>query len=256
MAVLLPVRWHGASRLARLRSLLSARGGEWLREWSSDKAALEFSLEPLDSGVGAGQWFATRASGGSVHACMASAAFDQLGRRLLGSNESDTLGLAEGVGRRAWSDLMRACFATASDADALSDAAAPSERALAARHGVVGLLVQVAGVRIAMYLDAGVCDALVPVDKPAAALALSKRSDAMTQAQVGLEVVLDLGMAEIGQAFDLRPGEIIRTAVKLDTALTLRSATGTALARGQLIAQDGQRAIRISSISMQQGATS
>jgi hypothetical protein len=96
----------------------------------------------------------------------------------------------------------------------------------------------------------------VPVDKPAAALALSKRGDAMTQAQVGLDVVLDLGMAEIGQAFDLRPGEIIRTAVKLDTALILRSATGAALARGQLIAQDGQRAIRISSISMQQGATS
>jgi hypothetical protein len=248
---LLPVRWHGASRLARLRSLLSARGGEWLREWSSDKSALDFSLEPLDSGVGAGQWFATRASGGAVHACMASAAFDQLGRRLLGSNESDTLGLAAGVGRRAWSDLMRAWFAAASEADALSDAAAPSERALAVRHGVVGLLVQVAGVRIALYLDA-----LVPVDKPAAALALSKRSDAMTQAEVGLEVVLDLGMAEIGQAFDLRPGEIIRTAVKLDTALTLRSTTGAVLARGQLIAQDGQRAIRISSISMQQGATS
>lgn len=255
MAVVLPVRWHGASRLARLRSLLSARGGQWLRDWASDRADLDFSVDALDSGVGVGQWFETRANAGTVRACMASTAFDQLGRRLLGAAESDNLGLAAGVGRRAWCDLMRAWFAVASDADALSDALAPSERALAARHGVVGVLLQIAGIRIALYLDAGLCDALVPVDPPAA-IALSKRGDAMHQAEVSLEVQLDLGSAEIGQAFDLRPGEIIRTGVKLDTALTLRSATGATLAHGQLIAQDGRRAMRISTISMQSGASS
>lgn len=256
MAAVLPLRWHGASRLARLRSLLSARAGQWLRDWASDGAALDLGLEPLDTGVGAGQWFETRGDGGAVRACMAASAFDQLGRRLLGAAESDQLGLAEGVGRRAWCDLMRAWFAAASDAEAAIETAAPDPRALAARHGVAGVLLQVAGIRIALYLDPGVCDALVPVERPVAALALSRRGEAMHQAQVGLEVALDLGSAEIGQAFDLRPGEIIRTAVKLDTALILRSATGAALAHGQLIARDGKRAMRISTISKQSGASS
>lgn len=241
----LPLRWQGRSRLARLRAEVEGRCARWLDEWSA--AARDCAVEALEESAPAdprgagGHWQELRAGAATARFSLPGPAFELWGQRLLGADgEAD--GLAEALGRRAFAALAQALLSAPQAAPARIER--PHPRELEPRHGVAALALQLAGVRLRLYLDPAACDLLAPLPAPAPAT-LSPRAGALAQATVELTATLDLGRGALGQALNLRPGEILKTGLRLDAPLQLRAAGDVPVLSATLTQHEGARALRV-----------
>lgn len=250
MAVL-PFRWQGSSRLEQLQSLLSARTREWVRGWAVAPDSVECSIElhASDSAERRAhdRWFEVAGQVGTLYVCIPAVGLEQLGCRLAGIGNGDGAGLASGVGRRAFADLLQILTGTAV-APTLQDGPAPSASLVAARSGVAGLLVVIAGVRIALYLEARLCEALVPRQGQTIG-GLTKRAEAVLPEEVTLTAVLDLGQVLLENTVMLQPGEIIKTKAQIGGSVLLQTESGDTVAAGVLAAANGHRALRCERIT-------
>lgn len=246
MAVL-PLRWQSRSRLQRVRAEVEGRCESWLGEWSvgahdrsvqvGDPADQE--MRPPATG---GQWRELRAGDACLRLLLPANAFADWGRRLLDTSEHEAVGLAEAIGRRAFAALAQTLLGVPGGTPVAIERPAPAE--LASRHGVAALQVTVAGVRVCVYFDAGACDRLAPLPPPPA-VALVPRSAAIGAGEVALVATLDLGHSPLEQALSLRPGEIIKTGLRLDAPVRLRTPSGEPLLDATLTQRDGARALRV-----------
>lgn len=241
-----PFRWQGKTRSEQIRALVHSRGREWMRNWCAGPSDFELAvlvMDRPDSGRNSDRWYQLNTSAGALTMRVPSSAFGQLGARLAGVIASDSAGFAAGIGERALCGLGQV-VANAGSAEPLGRLAArPSPEALEARCGAVALLWSMESLHIELFLDARLCDALLPV-RTVTSQSLAPRASAIGAAEVSLEAMLDLGAIALADAHLLKPGEVLKTRVPLDAQIAVRSSSGATVFTGVLAASDGQRALR------------
>lgn len=246
MAVVVPFRWQGATRIGQLRSLLAARAQDWLRGWACAPDGMECSFEALD-GAGAGplrageRWYVQQSPQGATSVRLPPKAFERLGCLLAGISSADDQGLAAAIGRRAFLDAANALVGGAGEASGSADA--PAVQALDPRCGVAGYRWCLGGIQMVLYLDAGTCDGLLPRDA-ASRGELVSRLDAMRAGTVTLPAFLELGSASLEHTMALRPGDVIKTGVAIGSLVRVKSEAGAVVFSGELVADRGHRGVR------------
>jgi hypothetical protein len=179
---------------------------------------------------------------------MANGALQALGAQLLGLDASGSAGLAEAIGRRAFADLARMVATTEATPPRVEVLDARPIAGLAARNGTLQLAWSLGTARADLFADAALCEALLPsVRQPTPALA--SRNEAIASESITLDAVLDLGTAGLHDVLALRPGEVVKTRLRLDAPLHARLPDGRAAFSGALLAEQGQRALRCTDIS-------
>lgn len=243
----LPLRWHGRTRISRISSVLRDRSAAWLRDWSAAAPACDLEttdpvcLEPTADGC----WLRSERAGITVR-------LDDSGLAMLGGTLASAGGgdrLAEAIGRRALADLIAAWGSLPSVE--LTAVARVDTRSLHPRHGVLALALSIGEVIVDVYLDAVLCDALAPTARILPS-GLCDRRQALMASVVRLHATIELGQAGIDSAATLRPGEIIKTAAITDSIVSVRGDSGVVLFRGVLGSTDGRKALRCTSVEKQQ----
>lgn len=243
MAVV-PFRWQGKARLQQLRALLAARAGESLRGWTNAQAQVDIDPAGWADRPVCDDWHALRTPAGTLFVGVRRGTWEQWGSQLAVADACDGIGMADGIGRRAAADILRAAIGAAADCE-FADIEAPETRSLEARFGAAEFQCRAPGLYARLVLDAGLCDALAPRPRPDAE-ALAPRAEAVLPTDVVLEAFLDLGRASLEQTVGLRPGDVIKTGIALDSVLQLKSASGAVVASGALVSSEGRRALRCS----------
>ena len=244
MAVV-PFRWQGATRVEQLRSLLATRADEWSPTWTAPSVSMESTFVPLLDEMLPSQWYEVRGAAGRVTVALAANAFERLGCYLIGAVAADEHGFATGLGRKSLDDFLRS-LVRATPAESGLMPVERTDRPLQLHQGVASFLWTLAGLRIALFLDPVLCNALAPPEQ-VQRKQLTRRQDAILPAEVRLHAILDLGHTGLEHTVDLRPGDVIKTNVTLDAQVRLQSEPdhGDAFS-GTLVAFEGQRAFRLS----------
>lgn len=244
MAVL-PIRWQGRQRSEQLRQMLEARCEVWRSAWATASAPtgrialLEHdALSLADAGE---VWLDARNGDGHLYARIARPAIAKLGAELLGLEPSGAEELALGIGYRATTDLVRLLADDKGVSSKVVDER--PDVPLASLHGVLKLAWTFGAARVEIYLDAVMCDLLLP--KQAAPIsALTSRREAIQPEMVVLEARLDLGPTGLHEVLSLRPGDLVKTRVRIDAPLHVRLPGGRQVFSGTLLADQAQRAVR------------
>ena len=248
-----PLRWHGKARGEALRALVQTQAQDWLQGWAActiDQCNVTHMDDEKVPSSGAGyRWYRMDVAAGVLTARIPLAAFEQIGCRLSGVEGADSNGLASGIGKRAFQDALRTFCGGAGDATELD--AAPVAAQVGVRYGAIGLEWSLAGIRMELYLDRNLCDALVPTTRSAGPLA--SRREAVLEERVTLSAVLDFGPVELADAAALKPGEVIKTSTALGTLVRVTTASGETVFSGELVAESGKRALRCVGATQLQG---
>lgn len=244
------LRWIGETRRQALRAMVVARCATWLSLWSMPGEPLIAEVEaivedrtearPFDP-----RWYALRGRDGTAYLHASSTVFETIGGRLAQTNIADGCGIALGIGRRALADLVEMLRGFSSGNDLVALAGMPATAEIGQRHGAAGFVLRIDGVGFELYFDALLCDAMAPTERPSAR-ALETRRSAILPVDATFAVTLDLGAASIAESLALRPGEVIRTSIPVDAPIRVCGASGETLLSGTLVAENGQRAVRIS----------
>lgn len=246
-----PLRWQGAARTARLCAKVEERTRDWLAGWSlaGGEGMQVEACAQVPRATRPEVWMA-RASGGRLFVHGPAAFFELLGVRLAGVSSGfdalqalDAKTLAAGIGQRAFEDWMRAVIGTAVHVERVDRG--EIGQALSEHHGAVHLECTVQGLRCEIDLDAGLCDTLVPPERTPQGTLRPLRNALGTQT-VTLDVVLDLGHAALADTLALAPGDIVKTTALLASVVRLQAVGGRTIATGALAAADAHRALRIS----------
>lgn len=247
-----PLRWQGRRRSEQLRGVVEERCATWRQAWAvasapgCDLASLQHDAPVLTR---AGEhWFDASTGDGHLYVRMTRNSVAMLGGQLLGLDASGAFDLADGIGRRAMTDLARGLATSGSETPRVDLLDSRPETTLSSRHGVLSLAWQFGAVRAELHFDAALCDALLP-RATTNAPPLSKRQDAIRGESLVLDAVLDLGTAGLHDVLALRPGEVIKTAVRVDAPLQVRLPDGRRVFSGALLAEQGQRALRCTEIT-------
>lgn len=246
MAVL-PFRWQGRRRSEQVCAHVTSRSEQWISDWSGRRdLKILVSITPPEHRDGArpDQWYALHAKQGMLYANVRASTFEHLGCLLIGSSDGDDLGLAEGIGRRALMDLVRALGSDTRDDQIARLDLPPGRDLIGPTQGIVRLLWAISGFEMDIYMDAAMCDAWVPTsfeNTPS----LTPLHVAILPGKIDLNIVLDLGMTSIEDAFTLRPGEVIRTAVPVDSVVHAKVGDGDhSVFTARLVADGGYRAVQ------------
>jgi hypothetical protein len=240
-----PFRWLGTTRMEKLRSLLASRAENWLQEWAAPAAQLNstvvatYDAEPLD------RCYALRGRSGTVIVEAGQAVFEWLGCQLAGVRAADTQGVAVGIGRESLQDFCRSLVHSDDKFAELSETVV-ARGALGPKSGVARFLWSLGEQHIALCLDTSLCSALAPSPDVREGQ-LARRQEALLPSEISLRALLDLGQAALEYTIDLRPGDVIKTNVALDSQVTLQlGCSDGPVLRGALTAAEGHRAFRCS----------
>ncbi len=238
------LRWQGKRRAAAICTLLGERSQAWLQGWGAAERH-RCEVVPLERSAAIAVpgeiWHAATVGEACLYLRMADGTPGQLGALLLGTDRDGSAGLAAGVGGRALADLGK-CLAAGKGAPHFRLLDGHPDAALTSRAGVVPLAWSLGPVRLDLYADARLCDALLPPVRQAG-VALSGRQELIGSEQVALQAVLDLGPSGLQDVLALRPGQILRTRAPLDTPVRVEIA-GKPVFSGPLLAAGEQRAVR------------
>lgn len=245
--VVLPLRWQGRRRSEQLCALLADRCGEWRQAWAvagAPSCELELPVQEASALARAGEtWLEARTTHGTLYLRIAHGAQQALGARLLGLDASGSAGLAESIGQRAFADLAKVLATTDASPIRVEVLDARPVAGLATRNGTLQLAWTLGTSRADLFTEASLCEALLPsIREPATALVA--RPEAIRSESVKLDAVLDLGMAGLQDVLALRPGEVIKTRLRLDAPVQARLPDGRAAFSGALLAEQDQRALR------------
>lgn len=249
MMVIRPLHWQGQTRTMQLRTHVESCAREWLRQWAADPARTEMnvltvSLDGPLGGVENRAWFVCEVAGGTAYVRGVANLHERLACRLSGITSGDSGKLAEGVGRRALTDLVRGIVQIAGDGKLSAySPTAEVEEGLRSRFGVLGIVLTIDDVRIELYLDSVLCDKLAP--RPVAANdELTPRLEAVMLEQVTLNAVLELGHTPLEETVTLKVGDVIRTNAPLSSSIRVGVDSGPSAFTGVLVVDGEGRALR------------
>ena len=254
-----PLRWQGKARVEQLRTHVESRMREWARNWcvnpgGADMSVRAVSLDELPATSEQDAWFACEAGGGVLRIRTAADVRQRLACRLSGIPDEDSGALAEGIGRRALNDLLRAIVQVAGDGKVSALATSPhTDGGLSARFGMLGLAISIGACTIDLYLDEVLCGMLVPVASTTEVKLIS-RVDAVMPAEITLSAVLDLGRASLDETATLKVGDVIKTNSLLSSRIQVCAEPGRPAFTGMLVVDGESRALRCAENFVGKGA--
>lgn len=246
MMSVVPLFWQGATRKRKLLELLQPRLDAWLLAWNANRE-LTASMEPVDA-IGGAQateaWhvFGTKAAGVVLRAGRDTDT--RLGCALMGLRQSDSQGLATGIGRRAICDLVSTLLQIKADGIQMEALSRPDPIAIDPKHGVAAFDCLIGNTAFRFHFDVATCRSLLPHHAPNEASNLVPRRQAVIPINVQLRAILDLGELTLQEGISLRPGEILKTGLRLDSSVRLETEQGQPVSTGVLKAIDGNRAVQ------------
>lgn len=242
----LPFRWQGRSRTEQLRTVVASRSGQWRTGWlEQDGPEILVTVVPATeaSDERSGPWYALETTVGTLRIDARSLDPERLGRILAGVAEGSDAGLAEAIGRRALSDLIRS-IGGGTECDQITKLDIAPGRDVTAPHcGVVHLRWSMADITMDVFVDAALCDAWAPTVRDGGPVLASLRGSILL-AQVELDVVLDLGAASIGDTLTLRPGDVIRTSAPVSALVHAKLGDSRSVFVAKLVADGRHRALQ------------
>ncbi|HEY2346300.1 MAG TPA: hypothetical protein VGH80_10515 [Xanthomonadaceae bacterium] len=242
-----PLRWQGKTRLEQVRSLLKQRADDWLRAWAAGPAPIGSEMSAQQGEESPLHWIEARGSTGTMAISMPYNTLETLGCLLARVAAPDAKGLASGIGERGLKDFLLMLVGGGGAKDLPPSSVIAPSFPLDARNGTMSFAWILADLRLGLFLDARLCDALTPRQQVLGER-LVRRTDAVLPEQVFLHAVLDLGGARLEQTVDLKPGDVIRTDVALDAMVRLQTSDGD-VATGRIAVAEGQRAFRCQHLS-------
>lgn len=239
MTQVTPLRWTGPTRRAALQREVERRLQGWASGWlRGDERPVLSAADPLPARL---SWSVATAPSGELAVGLVHDGLEALGAALLGCTAAGAAGLAQGIGARALRDLARALLG---EDDVQPAGGERSPRELAPRAGGLLLRLQLPGVSLWLHADAALCAHWAPRPAPAAR-ALVRRRDAIGPLAARLVVSLPLGPLALADVSGLRPGDVLRTQVRVGGLVRMTSDDGTVARVGHLAASGEHRAIRI-----------
>lgn len=242
----IPLFWQGATRKHRFVELLKPRFEAWLLAWNANPG-LSSGIETTDAGgssLQAEAWYRFGAKIAGVVLKTNRDADVRLGCALLGLRQSDSQGMAAGIGQRAICDLVCALLSAKADGVRMEASSRPDPAAIESRHGVIALDCIVGKTTLRFHMDIDACRSLLPHDLPIGTPKLISRRQAVLSARTRLRAVLDLGELTVQEGINLRPGEILKSGLRLDGPVRLETEQGRPVLTGVLKAIDGNRAVQ------------
>lgn len=231
--------WIGASRRAATVEWLHGQVMAWWTDWSTIDALPEVGESASR------REFAFWVRCGTAVA-IASEGAGSLAGALVGVDGDDAGALARYVGEEALNDLARRVAGETEGVEHSSDAGELSMSLTDPRLGALTIAARIGGFEASIYLARAVIDR---VARPATydPVALSSRRAAVGEAAVRLRATLDLGEIALSELRELRPGDVIATHARLDTAPSLGIVGGSdpRVALGRLGERDGCRALQL-----------
>ncbi|PWB29833.1 hypothetical protein DCO49_00240 [Stenotrophomonas sp. SPM] len=240
----LVLRWQGPTRREFLRLKVERLVQEWLEAWAISPGTVAVVPLVADAPRDAGWQCAMGAAGGQVLAGLQRASLAQLGGLLAGAplQAAADFNHALAVGTAAGQALLGSLLGGAPAHHPCDEA---PRGAWSERHGWVGVEVRWAGLTFEILLDPVLCDRLDPPDH--APVALQSRRAALAHSTVALDARLELGHVDVSLISALRPGDVLRTGIPLDSPVALAAGKGAAVASGRLTIVDQRMAITIDS---------
>lgn len=235
MGEVLPLRWLGRTRRARIEAALQPRIDTWARGWcrAQPQLASDDALQPdMD-------WSTASAGDGSIALGVAPCDWALLGAVLLGCPVDGAGPLAEAVAKRAVAELLEALSGSAATQNE-----GRSPAVLAPRAGGATFALEVSDVALSIHLDAKACADVVPAAS-ATPRALVSRREAVAPLSAPLQVTLPLGHLPLEHLAQLKPGDVLRTSIRVGGLVQLAADDGTIARTGHLVADGDHRAIRI-----------
>lgn len=254
------LRWIGGTRMRALRDAVASHCVAWRSQWAVAGEAFGVDVETIDGDRAEKhpfdpRWHAMSTHSGTSYVHASSATFEVLGKALAGMTAADGRGIALGIGRRSLTDLAARLHAASAGEELVALPGMPEPHAIGRKYGAIGCLLRLGPIAIELYMDASLCDALIPPEQ-IRTNALETRRAAIQPAEATFDAMLDLGSASIRESLAFRPGEIIRTTIPIGATVHLRTDGGREAFSGVLIAANGRRAMRIANPIKQQESKS
>lgn len=254
------LRWIGGTRMRALRDAVASHCAAWRSQWAVAGEAFGVEVETIDGDRAEKhpfdpRWHAMSTHNGTCYVHASSATFEGLGKALAGMTTADGRGIALGIGRRGLTDLAARLHATSAGEALVALPGMPDPHAIGRKYGAAGCLLRLGPITIELYMDASLCDALIPPEQVGTG-ALQTRRAAIQSVEATFDAMLDLGSASILESLAFRAGEIIRTTISIGAPVHLRTASGSEALAGVLVAANGRRAMRIADPIKQQARKS
>lgn len=254
----LPLRWQGAARIDRMRSLVAERANDWIAQWAAPGAQLAIEVQSLggqrpEISTQDIRWYALRAASGALTLRVVGAAFEHLGCKLVGIVASDDAGMAAGIGERALTDLVRAFFAADAPSSLTAVQGMPAPEEIGLRYGAMGMQVAIGAIRVELHFDAPLCAALLPIDATAGA-PLTTLREAVRPVDATFDAVLELGQTALSDSVSLRPGDVLKTSIPVGGGIRIKAGDGSDILSGTLVVEDGHRAIKVVETHLPKGS--
>lgn len=234
------LRWQSHRTRQACLAEVARRLAEWAAGWgvasvgASLQDASEARLETLT-------WRSFETARGAAWLGLPADAVECLGSLVAGVAVQDTAGLAEHLGQKALSALCGSVFGEERSVWQSCDVPAPAE--LLPRHGGLLVRLELGGEQGLLLLDARAVDAMAP-RAPLKRGGLVSWRNAIGPEPVHLTALLHAGKSALSEWKEVRPGDLITLGPLAATRVELASNHQT-LGRGQLVAQEGRRAVRL-----------
>jgi len=239
------LRWHGASRQEALAKRLQIELATWLEGWSVEPALL--SLRISDNGASPpsnGRWIRANARTGSIVLGVDASALGKLGGLLAQATQDDALGLGRRIGERALRALLTQFVGGAGNLIDIEDTEAPGLEARDPRFGCCELTVEGVGFGASLLVDNELFEFWVPPQQ-SVLQALRPRDAVIGNERMTLQVVLDLGKANLEDAQQLQVGDVLVSNAAIDSVFHLALPDARRLVSANLMRKGDQRALQI-----------
>lgn len=239
------LRWHGASRQEALAKRLQLELATWIEGWSVEPALL--SLRISDNGASqpsSWQWMRANARTGSIVLGVDASALGKLGGLLAQATQDDALGLGRRIGIRALRALLTQFVGGAGNLIDIEDTSAPGVEGQDPRFGSCALTLQGTGFEACVLVDNEQFEFWVP-PRHSELQALQPRDAVIGNERMTLQVVLDLGKANLEDAQQLQIGDVLVSNAAIDSVFHLALPDARRLVSANLMRKGDQRALQI-----------
>jgi len=243
------LRWHGANRQEALARRLQAELASWLDGWSVAPALL--SLRISDSGASqpsSWRWMRANAATGSILLGVDASALGRLGGLLAQATQDDAPGLGKRIGERALRALLTQFVGGAGNLIDIEDTIAPGVEVRNPRYGCCALDLHGASFEACMLVDNALFEFWVPPQAPVLP-ALQPRDIVIGNERITLQVVLDLGKANLEDAQQLQVGDVLVSNAAIDSVFYLALPDARRLVSANLMRKGDQRALQVATPS-------
>ncbi|MGH8108402.1 MAG: hypothetical protein ACREO1_06755 [Arenimonas sp.] len=240
------LRWHSRRRQEALFTRLEQELKRWLDAWSVEPACLDLQAVNADTykPVSPLKWMRVNSDKGALYFGAPTEHLEKLGGLLAKAAAGDILHLGRRVGDRALKALFSQWIGVpVLDLD-IQDGMPPLNDIFIPRLGHTVFALKGSGFLAYVILDADLTDSLVP-GEVLKHEALAQRDISSINAEIELQVSLDLGETTLADTIGLQVGDVLVSNASIHSAFHLTHPDARRLANVRLVRKGLQRAVQV-----------